>query len=579
MPATIRNGILGVTLDGVNSAERLHPDYAWYDARESDLSPEAIAGPPEIAPLGGPGDGPNLLEWQESGFPFGSEQSKFEPVPDSSIGEDEEGVFPGVYLVQKEVREEDPPGINPWPGGILNEFGWAGTPTQLGVFTVVVPATAAHPGTAGFPGETFEWHISLAPGCPLIALTDPDDLPRAYIGFRYLFALEAENGVAPYTWDIPAGALPDGLSLSPLGLLSGTPTEGGEFTFTLRATDDNGCPGVAEYTIAVGGLIIKVGSGSPTTLVDRTADVLQADFELGLNRRSTARIIFGENYIPNRLDEVVLYARDGVTPVFGGIILKRSVRGMAPSVEENATEADCVDYSVFFDDASVTLSYDEAVAVEDVIADIVDQALADYDLTYTPVATGLTLEPFSWVDVTVTKAFKDIFDKTGVVVRTSPSRAVLAFVPGTDPAPIEIADANINAFDLAWTDGEQLTPNTVDLLCGPSGNGVAEQEWTADGVETEWEVDIPAAKGNAEPAHRANAYLSPVDATNFSDGDTIGLGSSTYTFRTSLVGDVAGEVLIGATVEDSLANLNAAINLAGGSVYAPSTPANADASS
>jgi hypothetical protein len=49
--------------------------------------------------------------------------------------------------------------------------------------------------------------------------------------------LTAANGTAPYTWAIASGALPTGLTLSPSGVLSGTPTAFGTFNFTVTVTD------------------------------------------------------------------------------------------------------------------------------------------------------------------------------------------------------------------------------------------------------------------------------------------------------------------------------------------------------
>lgn len=472
-----RTGYLGVRVNGVDAASRLDPNYAWYDANQPDLSPDAIAGPPPIPPVGGPGDGPNLLEWQESGFPFGSEQSKI------SIAS---GEVPGLVVVQKEVREEDPPGINPWPVGVLAEWGWAGIPTEIGVFTIEIEPSS-HAGSAGYPGETFIWTIGLAPGCPLIDLRPASALEDVVVDSIVTVPITASNGAAPYFYEVVAGTIPDGLSLSAEGILSGIATFVGDYSFTVRATDDNGCAGIAVFTMSVvSGFRYTIDS------IEHPGEMLQADFELGLNQRSTAHVVFGDGYIPDRLSEIVLYSRDGVTPVFGGIILKRNIRGLVPIVLPNATECECVDFSVFFDDATVTLSYDADVSVEDVIADVVDQVLGDYGLTYTPTVTGLTMQPFSWVDVVVTTAFKQISDKTGIVFRTSPAKEILAFVPGADAAPLAITDDNLEHFDLNWSDGERLTANTVELFCGPSGPGLVGQEWMADGIETSWVTDLPA---------------------------------------------------------------------------------------
>ncbi len=47
------------------------------------------------------------------------------------------------------------------------------------------------------------------------------------------------------------GTLPRGLSLATDGTLSGTPTQKGDFTFTVRATDANGCTGEFDQQLSV----------------------------------------------------------------------------------------------------------------------------------------------------------------------------------------------------------------------------------------------------------------------------------------------------------------------------------------
>jgi len=61
---------------------------------------------------------------------------------------------------------------------------------------------------------------------------------------------------------VTAGALPSGLVLSSAGVLSGTPTVTGSFTFTVTATDASGCSGTATYTLSVcvSGLTLSPGT-------------------------------------------------------------------------------------------------------------------------------------------------------------------------------------------------------------------------------------------------------------------------------------------------------------------------------
>lgn len=63
------------------------------------------------------------------------------------------------------------------------------------------------------------------------------------------FALSAPVGNARYS--VSAGELPPGLSLSSAGALSGTPTDEGDFSFSVRGTDDFGNTKVNAYTMAV----------------------------------------------------------------------------------------------------------------------------------------------------------------------------------------------------------------------------------------------------------------------------------------------------------------------------------------
>jgi hypothetical protein len=113
-------------------------------------------------------------------------------------------------------------------------------------------------------------------GTATIALTsDPPDPPPsiatnglslAYIGQPYLAVLTGLNGAPPYTWSANADALPAGLSLDPTsGEISGTPTQGGLFSTTIKVTDADGASASKTFNLSVfeqpldqyGGLINK----------------------------------------------------------------------------------------------------------------------------------------------------------------------------------------------------------------------------------------------------------------------------------------------------------------------------------
>ncbi|MDZ4346698.1 MAG: putative Ig domain-containing protein, partial [Candidatus Binatia bacterium] len=63
--------------------------------------------------------------------------------------------------------------------------------------------------------------------------------------------IEAIGGTPAYTWDISAGVLTTGLSLSAGGVLSGTPTALGTFNFTVRVTDSLAVVGTRDYQMII----------------------------------------------------------------------------------------------------------------------------------------------------------------------------------------------------------------------------------------------------------------------------------------------------------------------------------------
>jgi hypothetical protein len=66
------------------------------------------------------------------------------------------------------------------------------------------------------------------------------DLPSAGLADAYAETLLAKGGVAPYSWEVETGNLPDGLALDSLtGVISGSPAVQDSFHFTVKATDSS----------------------------------------------------------------------------------------------------------------------------------------------------------------------------------------------------------------------------------------------------------------------------------------------------------------------------------------------------
>jgi hypothetical protein len=129
-----------------------------------------------------------------------------------------------------------------------------GTPTAAGTFNFTVQVTDSARGTAN---KVFA--ISVVAAVKIAAATPPGGVT----GVSYTQQFAATGGVTPYAWSIASGSIPAGLSLSTTtGLLSGTPTTVGTYTFTIAVTDQSGGKDSAAYTIAV---VARVAPLSITT--------------------------------------------------------------------------------------------------------------------------------------------------------------------------------------------------------------------------------------------------------------------------------------------------------------------------
>jgi hypothetical protein len=107
------------------------------------------------------------------------------------------------------------------PSGLTLSVGGnlSGTPTAEGKTTLVVNMGDSSGGT-----NTVAATLNLVIGGSSLLITT-FSLPAAQQNTAYTYQLTALGGTPPYTWSVdPSTPLPSGLTLSPTGLLSGTPT-------------------------------------------------------------------------------------------------------------------------------------------------------------------------------------------------------------------------------------------------------------------------------------------------------------------------------------------------------------------
>ncbi|MFZ9630077.1 MAG: putative Ig domain-containing protein, partial [Ilumatobacteraceae bacterium] len=140
----------------------------------------------------------------------------------------------------------------------------SGTPTAA--TTVTVTFTATDNGT---PVRSASRSLSLVVVAPLAISTSV--VPGATQGAAYSTTLASTGGSGTKTWSVSAGALPSGLSMSTTGVVSGTPTVSGSFSFTATVVDGAGRTASSAFSLTVSSVqLVKVSSLSIVKKVAKT---------------------------------------------------------------------------------------------------------------------------------------------------------------------------------------------------------------------------------------------------------------------------------------------------------------------
>ncbi|OYW21714.1 MAG: hypothetical protein B7Z52_00535, partial [Burkholderiales bacterium 12-64-5] len=121
----------------------------------------------------------------------------------------------------------------------------SGTPTDDTPAAFTVSATDAN-------GCVSTQSYTVDPRCAILTTT-PATLPTATVGTAYSQELTPAGGEGPYTFALLSGTLPDGITLSSAGIISGTATagDGSSTSLTLRITDSTGCVSSVSYQLQV----------------------------------------------------------------------------------------------------------------------------------------------------------------------------------------------------------------------------------------------------------------------------------------------------------------------------------------
>lgn len=103
----------------------------------------------------------------------------------------------------------------------------SGTPTASGNFSFVVQVTEPD---GSYMRKTYTLAVLEITTVAITGFT---------VGSPFSFQMQAAGGSGSYNWTITSGTLPDGLTMSLTGLISGTPTNSASSTLTFKVIDTN----------------------------------------------------------------------------------------------------------------------------------------------------------------------------------------------------------------------------------------------------------------------------------------------------------------------------------------------------
>jgi hypothetical protein len=131
------------------------------------------------------------------------------------------GVSSGVF----------PPGLS-----IDGDGQVRGTPTAPGSYTFYLTVSwSSTPPCVGQSSSDRQFTINVNPGKPRMVVSTTG-LPDANINQAYTAPALTASGATVSSWSLANGTLPAGLTMNANGVISGTPTQSGNFVFTVQAS-------------------------------------------------------------------------------------------------------------------------------------------------------------------------------------------------------------------------------------------------------------------------------------------------------------------------------------------------------
>ena len=215
------------------------------------------------------------------------------------------------------------------PGGsVLTGSGNTRTVSSPGAYSVTV---------ANASGCVSSTNTTVISNTATVTVTNPAT-STATVGVGFSQNFTASGGVAPRSFSLASGSLPTGLSLATSGVLSGTPTQTGSFSLTVRATDANGCVGVgAPYTLVVNEAFSPIryvkpvasGTGDGSSWANASSNVQS---QINLSGTQQVWVAAGVYKPTSTTARTVSFAMKNGVAIYGGFVGSETSLSQRPAI-------------------------------------------------------------------------------------------------------------------------------------------------------------------------------------------------------------------------------------------------------
>jgi hypothetical protein len=130
--------------------------------------------------------------------------------------------------------------------GAVNSNGLYQAPTVTSNTTATIKATSTADSTKSATAV-----VTITAGTKSSLTITTTGLTGATSGVTYSANMKASGGTTPYTWSMTSGSLPSGFSFNSGGSVSGTTTQTGQFTFTVKVSDSSSPVQVATQALTL----------------------------------------------------------------------------------------------------------------------------------------------------------------------------------------------------------------------------------------------------------------------------------------------------------------------------------------